>query len=58
MAKTKLIIKNNIKKFLPKDIRLSIKVAEALDKVVEEKLKKAVERAKANKRTTVLPQDL
>ena len=55
---TNLIIKHNIKKVLPKEMRLSIKVAEALNKKTEQILKKAAERAKANKRTTILPQDV
>ena len=54
----KLVIRFNIRKFLPSEIRLGNKVPDALDKMVEEKLKKATERAKANKRTTILPQDL
>lgn len=52
-----LIIKSNLKKAV-KELRISIGLAEALNKKVEEILQKAVERAKANHRTTVLPQDL
>jgi len=56
--KPRLVIRFNIKKYLPQDIRLGSKVADALDKVVEKKIKEAVERAKLNKRTTILAQDL
>lgn len=56
--KPKLIIRFNIKKHLPAGMRLGKNVADSLDKVVSMKLKKASERAKANKRTTILPQDL
>ena len=56
--KPRLVIRFNIKKYLPQDIRLGKKVADALDKVIEGKIKGAVERARANKRTTILPQDL
>ena len=56
--KPRLVIRFNIKKYLPEDIRLGSKVADALDKVVEKKIKEAVERARSNKRTTILPQDL
>lgn len=54
----KLVIRYNLRKILPDDIRLGNEVPDALNKVVEEIVKKAVERVKANKRTTVLPQDL
>ena len=56
--KPRLVIRFNIKKYLPSDIRLGSKVADALDKAVEKKIKDAVERARSNKRTTILPQDL
>lgn len=55
---TRLAIRFNIKKVLPKEIRLGSKVPDALDKKIESLLKEAAERAKANKRNTVLPQDL
>jgi len=63
MTKTKLkdinlVIKSNIKKVLPKEIRVSADLATAINKNIEEQLKKAAERAKANKRTTILPQDI
>ena len=58
MAKNHLVVRFNLKKALPEDIRLGSKVADRLDEVVAEKLKKAAERAKQNKRTTILPQDL
>lgn len=56
-----IIIKSKIKEALPKelkDLRISVELAEALNKKVEEILKKAAERAKANHRTTILPQDI
>jgi histone H3/H4 len=56
--KNHLVVRFNLKKVLPEDIRLGSKVADRLDEVVAEKLKKAAERAKANKRTTILAQDL
>ncbi len=52
-----LIVKSKIKEVV-KDMRVSIELAEALNKKVEEILKKAAERAKANHRTTILPQDI
>ncbi|MEM2956024.1 MAG: hypothetical protein QW041_00390 [Candidatus Pacearchaeota archaeon] len=57
-SKNHLVIRFNLKKILPEDIRLGSKVPETLDKLVEEKIKQAVERARANKRTTILPQDI
>jgi len=54
----RLAIRFNLKKVLPKDIRLGSKVAEALDKNISDVLKNASERAKQNHRTTLLPQDL
>ena len=56
--KPRLVIRFNIKKHLPKGIRLGKNVADALDKIIAGKLKKAVDRAHENKRTTVLSQDL
>jgi histone H3/H4 len=56
--KNHLVVRFNLKKALPEDIRLGSKVADALDELVKKKLEKAAERAKANKRTTILPQDL
>lgn len=53
-----LVIKSNIRKQIPKEMRVGIEVANALDARAQEILKRAVERAKANKRTTILPQDL
>jgi histone H3/H4 len=53
-----MIIKSNLKKAIPKEMRLSIKVADALNKKADQIMKKAAERAKANKRTTILPQDV
>ncbi len=55
---TRLAIRFNLKKILPEDIRLGSKVPEALDRKIEEVVAKAVARAKENKRTTILPQDL
>ncbi len=56
--KPKLVIRFNIKKHLPVGMRLGKDVANSLDKAISLKLKKAAERAKANKRTTILPQDI
>ena len=56
--KNHLVVRFNLKKVLPEDIRLGSKVADALDELIAKKLAKAAERAKANKRTTILPQDL
>ena len=53
-----LVIKSNIRKQIPKEMRVGVEVANALDARAQEILKRAVERAKANKRTTILPQDL
>jgi len=52
-----LIVKSKIKEVV-KDMRVSVEVADALNKKVEALLKEAAERAKANHRTTILPQDL
>jgi len=53
-----LIVKSKIKEAVPKGMRVSSDVPAALNKLVIEILKKAGERAKANKRSTVMPQDL
>jgi histone H3/H4 len=55
-----LVVKNKIKEVLPKDsgLRLSVDLPEALNKKIEEIIKKAAERAKSNHRTTILPQDV
>lgn len=53
-----LIVRSKIKSNIPEGMRVSADLAESLDKIVEEMLKKAVARAQANKRTTVMPQDL
>jgi len=58
MAKVNLVIRSNIKKVLPEEIRLGVKVPDRLNEIIEEKIKHAAERAKANKRTTILPQDI
>jgi len=58
MTNINMIIKSNLKKAIPKEMRLSIKVADALNKKADQIMKKAAERAKANKRTTILPQDV
>jgi histone H3/H4 len=58
MAKVNLIIRSNVKKVLPEEMRLGVKVPDRLNEVIEEKIRQAVERAKANKRTTILPQDI
>jgi histone H3/H4 len=51
-----LIVKNKIKDVVK--LRVSIDLPGALNKKIEEILKKAEERAKANHRTTILPQDV
>jgi len=53
----KLVIRSNLKAII-KDLRIGVDFPAALDKKVEEIILKAVERAKANHRTTVLPRDL
>lgn len=53
-----LIVKNKIKEVLPKELRISSDLADELNKKIEQILKQAAERARANKRTTVMPQDL
>ncbi|MEM4318385.1 MAG: DUF1931 domain-containing protein [Candidatus Pacearchaeota archaeon] len=53
-----LIVKNNLKKVLPEGMRLASDFAIALEKKVEEIIKQAAERAKANHRTTVMVHDL
>ena len=53
-----LIVKSRIKDNIPEGMRVSADLADALDKKAEEILKKAVERAQANKRTTIMTQDL
>lgn len=52
-----LIVKSNIKKAVP-EMSVAAEVAPALNALVEEVLKKAVERAKANGRRTVQARDL
>ena len=51
-----LIVKSKIKEVVK--LRVSVDLPEALNKKIEEILKKAEERAKANHRTTILPQDI
>jgi len=53
-----MIVKSNIKKALPDGIRLASDFPEHLNKKVEELIRQAVERAKANHRTTVMAVDL
>lgn len=53
---TEIVIKSKIKDIVK--LRISAELAEELNKKVEEILKKAEERAKANHRTTILPQDI
>lgn len=52
-----LVVKSKIKEIV-KEVNVSGDFAEALDKVVEELVGKAVERAKANGRRTVQARDL
>lgn len=54
---TELIVKSKIKEVV-KEMRVSVELADALNKKVETILKEASERAKANHRTTILPQDI
>ncbi|MFH1521515.1 MAG: histone-like protein [archaeon] len=51
-----LIVKSKIKKFV--DLNVGEEVARALEMKVEEILKKAEERAKANQRRTIYARDL
>jgi histone H3/H4 len=55
-----LVVKSKIKEVLPKEsnLRLSAELPEALNKKIEDIIKKAAERAKANHRTTILAQDV
>lgn len=53
---TEIIIKSKIKEVVK--LRVAANLAEQLNKKVEEILKKAEERAKANHRTTILAQDI
>ena len=53
-----LVIKSNIRKQIPKEMRVGVDVPNALDKAAQELLKKAVEREQQNKRTTILGQDI
>lgn len=52
-----LVVKSKIKDAV-KGLRVSGNLAEALNKKIEELLRAAAERTKANKRGTVMPQDL
>ena len=53
------IIKGNVKGYLKKSkLRIASATYEALDEKVVQVLDKAMERAKKNKRQTVMPQDL
>lgn len=58
MKEISLIVKYNIKKALPKRMRVSKKVEEALNRKIQEVLNRAAERARENKRKTVMVQDL
>jgi len=51
-----LIVKSNIKKYV--ELNVSEEVGVELEKKVEEMLKKAEERAKANQRRTIFARDL
>lgn len=53
------IIKGSVKDYLKKSkLRIATATYEALDEKVAHVLDKAMERAKKNKRQTVMPQDL
>jgi histone H3/H4 len=56
--KGEIIVRSNIKKYLPEGMRISSDFASALSKKVIEIIQKAVERAKANHRTTVMAYDI
>ena len=51
-----LIVKNNIKKVV--ELQVAEEVAVELDKKIEEIMKKAEERARANNRRTIFARDL
>jgi histone H3/H4 len=51
-----LVIKNNIRKYV--DLAVSDEVEIALERKVEEILKRAEERAKSNQRRTIFARDL
>jgi histone H3/H4 len=53
---TEIIIKSKIKDVVK--LRVAANLADELNKKIEEILKKAEERAKANHRTTILAQDI
>ncbi|MEM1535045.1 MAG: hypothetical protein QXE64_00805 [Candidatus Pacearchaeota archaeon] len=53
-----LVVKSNLKKVLPEGMRLASDFSIELEKRIEELIKKAVERARANHRTTVMAHDL
>lgn len=53
------IIKGSIKQYLKKNkLRIATATYQAIDEKFERFLKEACERAKSNKRQTVMPQDL
>lgn len=52
-----LVVRSKIKD-VAKDVNVSGDFADALSKEVEHLISKAVERAKANKRSTIQPRDL
>lgn len=53
------IIKGSVKQFLKKNkLRIATATYEALDKEFEAWMQKSAERAKQNKRQTLMPQDL
>ncbi len=51
-----LVIKNNLKKYT--ELSISDEFRQEIEKKVEEMIKKAEERAKANQRKTLLARDL
>jgi len=54
-----LVVKSKVKEFVQGlGLRTSAEAVDALNKVVEEKLKKAAERCKGNKRSTIKEYDL
>ncbi|HII38575.1 TPA: hypothetical protein HA318_01055 [Candidatus Micrarchaeota archaeon] len=56
---TEIVVKSAVAKFLKKKgLRCSVGLYAALDTITFDALEKAVERAKKNKRSTVMKQDL
>jgi histone H3/H4 len=53
-----IVVQSKVREFVKKaNLRLSSDAIDALNKVVEDVLKKAADRAKQNQRQTIRPQD-